>query len=91
MSDTPTVFHKFHFHMTLERKEKKKPLLRLSAGPSVVNSARVHIFHVAKTDDVERVSKMASPISKRVITHIYLSLPLGFDQKSDTFILENVP
>ena len=37
LSDTPTVFHKFHFNMTLERK-KQTPLLRLSAGPSVVNS-----------------------------------------------------
>ena len=37
LSDTPAVVYKFHFHMTLERK-KQTPLLRLSAGPSVVNS-----------------------------------------------------
>ena len=37
LSDTPTVFHKFHFNMTLERK-KRTPLLRLSAGPTLVNS-----------------------------------------------------
>ena len=29
---------------------------------------RVHICHVAKADDVERVSKMASQISKRFIS-----------------------
>ena len=39
LSDTPTVFHKFHFNMTLERK-KRTPLLRLSAGPTLVNSGR---------------------------------------------------
>ena len=31
-------------------------------------TTRVHICHVAKTDDVERVRKMASPISKRFIS-----------------------
>ena len=35
-----------------------------------VNYTRVHICHVAKTDDVERVSKMASPISKRFISKL---------------------
>ena len=37
LSDTPTVFHKFHLNMTMERK-KRSPLPRLSAGPAVVNS-----------------------------------------------------
>ena len=32
--------------------------------------ARVHICHVAKINDVERVSKMASPISKRFISKL---------------------
>ena len=40
-------------------------------------ASRVHICHVAKTDDVERVSKMASPIPKRFMLHLKIIRPSG--------------
>ena len=42
---------------------------RVSAKKKLVLFKRVHQMQLAKSDDVERVSKMAPPISKRFISN----------------------
>ena len=64
------AFHDFTFELAISTFSASAPTPGPTRPPCTTTAAaRVHICHVAKADDVERVSEMAPPISKRFISN----------------------